>query len=137
MLPHVSFHGVYGADGQTDKTPADMAELATQNGYAADDEGTIGSFLTDMAPSLGLQCEFFAPSSASLLTYLESGYVVIVNVGPGDFTTAGHFFVATGEASDGSVKIHDPYSNANSSVTWDADVLANQSIAMYAFKAQS
>ena len=45
--------------------------------------------------------------------------------------------MATGEASDGSVKIHDPYSNANSSVTWDADVLANQSIAMYAFKAQS
>lgn len=126
-----------GLTGKTDKTPADMAELATQNGYAADDEGTIGSFLTDMAPSLGLQCEFFAPSSALLLTYLESGYVVIVNVGPGDFTTAGHFFVATGEASDGSVKIHDPYSNANSSVTWDADVVANQSIAMYAFKAQS
>lgn len=126
-----------GLTGKTDKTPADMAVLATENGYAADDEGTIGTFLTDMAPSLGLQCESFAPSSEALLTYLESGYVVIVNVGPGDFTTAGHFFVATGVATDGSIRINDPYSKANSSVTWDADRLTNQSIAMYALKAQS
>lgn len=126
-----------GLTGKTDKTPADMAVLATENGYAADDEGTIGAFLTDMAPSLGLQCESFAPSSDALLTYLESGYVVIVNVGPGDFTTAGHFFVATGVAADGSIRINDPYSKANSSVTWDADRLTNQSIAMYALKAQS
>lgn len=126
-----------GLTGKTDKTPADMAVLATENGYAADGEGTIGSFLTDMAPSLGLQCELFTPSSDALLTYLESGYAVIVNVGPGDFTTAGHFFVATGVASDGSIRINDPYSKTNSSVTWDADRLTNQSIAMYALKAQS
>lgn len=126
-----------GLTGKTDKTPADMAALATKNGYAADDEGTIGSFLVDMAPSLGLQCELFAPDAASLLTYLQSGYAVIVNVGPGDFTASGHFFVATGVGSDGSVKINDPYSRANSSKTWNVDTIANQSIAMYAFKAQS
>ena len=127
-----------GLTGKTDKTPADMAELATQNGYAADDEGTIGCVSDGHGAKPRSAMRILRASSASLLTYLkESGYVVIVNVGPGDFTTAGHFFVATGEASGRVRQDHDPYSNANSSVTWDADVVANQSIAMYAFKAQS
>ena len=126
-----------GLTGKTDKTPADLAALAESLGYAVDGEGTVGDFLPAAAPDLGLICEEFWPSSQYLRTYLESGYVVIVNVGPGDFTTAGHFFVATGLADDGSVRINDPYSSVRSAQTWDADRIANQSIAMYAFKIAS
>ena len=124
-----------GLTGKTDKTPADMAALATEDGYAIEGSGTVGDFLLDEASSLGLTCQYFWPSSASLEWYLENGFVVIVNVGPGDFTDGGHFFVAYGMASDGSVKINDPYSSVNTEKGWDADVIASQSMAMYAFKA--
>ncbi|MDO5043141.1 MAG: C39 family peptidase [Slackia sp.] len=123
-----------GLTGKTDKTPADMAAIATSNGYAEDGQGTYANFLTEMAGSFGLQCEKFTPSTQNLLTYLESGYVVICNVGPGDFTDSGHFFVATGLASDGTVKINDPYSSVTSATTWSPDRIANQSIGMYAFR---
>lgn len=123
-----------GLTGKTDKTPADMAAIATSNGYAEDGQGTYANFLTDMAGEFGLQCEKFTPSTQNLLTYLESGYVVICNVGPGDFTDSGHFFVATGLASDGTVEINDPYSSVTSATTWSPDRIANQSIGMYAFR---
>ena len=119
--------------GKTDKTPADMAALATADGYAVDGEGTIGEFLVDDAGKLGLACEEFSPSAESLVRYLKNGFVVIVNVGPGDFTDSGHFFVARGVSSDGSIQINDPYSSVNTAKTWDANAIANQSIMMYAF----
>ena len=121
--------------GKADKTPADMAALATADGYAVDGEGTIGEFLVDDAGKLGLACEEFSPSAASLVRYLKNGFIVIVNVGPGDFTDSGHFFVARGVASDGSIQINDPYSSVNTAKTWDANSIANQSIMMYAFHA--
>lgn len=129
-----SFSMVYMAlTGKTDKSPADMAALATTDGYAVDGEGTIGDFLVDDAGKLGLACEEFSPSAASLVRYLKNGFVVIVNVGPGDFTDSGHFFVARGISSDGTIQINDPYSSVNTAKTWDANAIANQSIMMYAF----
>ena len=119
--------------GKTDKTPADMAALATADGFAVDGEGTIGDFLVDDASKLGLACDEFSPSAANLVRYLKNGYVVVVNVGQGDFTDSGHFFVARGVASDGSIQINDPYSSVNTAKTWDANTIVNQSIAMYAF----
>ncbi|MBS6941776.1 MAG: C39 family peptidase, partial [Slackia piriformis] len=124
-----------GLTGKSDKTPADMAAIAAENGYAEDGQGTYATFLTDMAGQFGLQCEQFTPSTQNFLTYLQSGYVVICNVGPGDFTDSGHFFVATGLADDGTVEINDPYSSVRSAETWDAERIANQSIGMYAFRA--
>lgn len=58
--------------GKTDKSPADMAALATADGYAVDGEGTIGDFLVDDAGKLGLACEEFSPSAASLVRYLKT-----------------------------------------------------------------
>ena len=58
---------------------------------------------------------------------------MIVNVGPGDFTDSGHFFVARGVSNDGTIQINDPYSSVNTAKTWDANAIANQSIMMYAF----
>lgn len=124
-----------GLTGKTDKSPADFAAISTENGYAEDGQGTYATFLTDMSATFGLQCEKFTPTTQNFLTYLESGYVVICNVGPGDFTDSGHFFVATGLADDGTVKVNDPYSSVRSAKTWDPERIANQSIGMYAFRA--
>ena len=79
-----------------------------------------------MPESLALRARSSLPSAASLVRYLKNGFVVIVNVGPGDFTDSGHFFVARGISSDGTIQINDPYSSVNTAKTWDANAIANQ-----------
>lgn len=122
-----------GLTGKTDMTPYDMAQISIKNGFAVDDEGTVSSFLAFAAPELGLGCEEFYPSSDDLVSYLEQGYPVIVNVGEGDFTDGGHFIVATGLDENGKVIVNDPYSSVKSAKAWSAKKIANQSIGMYAF----
>lgn len=121
-----------GLTGKTDKTPADLAILAEQNGYSENGQGTYSTFLTDMAPDVGLNCWQIDSSAESLTEHLKEGYPVVVNVGPGTFTDSGHFFVARGIAEDGTIQVNDPYSSVRSAQTWDAGLISSESIAMYA-----
>jgi hypothetical protein len=82
-----------------------------------------------------MNCEMLYPTSEVITDALSSGKVIIANLGPGLFTEHGHFFVLAGLADDGKVIINDPYSVVRSSQTWDADTIANESIALYAFSA--
>ena len=123
-----------GLTGNADKTPYDMGVLATERGYAIDNEGTVSDLFVDIAPELGLQCEVFSPDSDTLEQYLENDFVVICYAGPGDFTDTGHFFVITGINDDGELTINDPYSTVRSAKTWDIDTVVSQSKKFYAFK---
>ena len=46
-------------------------------------------------------------------------------MGPGDFTTTGHFIVLSG-CEDGLIKINDPNSYANSEKLWSYEEIADQ-----------
>ena len=123
-----------GLTGKKDKNPYDMGKLADENGYMSEYEGTDGSFFIEVAENLGLECEELWPDSETLISALKSGQVVIINLAPGYFTTTGHYLVATGLASDGSVIVNDPYSVERSSQTWDPDLLTTQAYVMYGYK---
>ena len=122
-----------GFSGDTSVTPYDVAMLARNNGYETEFDGTDGSFLIHMAGDLGLTCTELSPAATNLRTTLNAGQALIINVGPGDFTTNGHFIVATGLDSEGKVIINDPYSAERSSQTWDVDTLVSQAKAFYAY----
>ena len=122
-----------GLTGKTDKTPYDTSVMAKKGGYAYDGEGTVADFLPAAASKLGLGCEEIYPDADELTSYLAQGYPVIVNVGPGDFTTAGHFIVACGLDENGKVIVNDPYSTVRSDKVWSVDTIAGQAISMYAF----
>lgn len=122
-----------GVTGKTDKNPYDMGKLADEGGYMSEYEGTVGTFFTEVAESLGLQCEELYPDSESLRDALKRGQVVIINLAPGYFTNTGHYLVATDLASDGKVIINDPYSVERSSQTWDPDLLTAESYVMYGY----
>lgn len=118
--------------GTTACTPAVAAADAEANGYAVSYEGTNGKFITERAADYGFYAYETFLSGGDLVTLLQQpGVYVIINVGPGDFTVAGHFIVATGVAADGSVIINDPYSVPNSNMTWDADRLIGQAITCF------
>jgi len=118
--------------GDTSKSPYDMGVYAMQNGYATQFDGTDGSLFTYGAAGLGLTGTNIGNDGASLTSALANGQLVVVNVGPGDFTDSGHYFVATGLAPDGSVMINDPFSAVRSEQTWDANTIASQTKVMYA-----
>lgn len=123
--------------GRTDRSPADMAQLALDRGFVSESEGTFAEFLPGVARELGLSCTELRTTARAITDALAQGQVLICNVGQGDFTDNGHFFVITGLAEDGTVWINDPYSSANSSVSWDPQRIADQAIGLYAFRASA
>lgn len=56
---------------------------------------------------------------------LDDGAVLILALGPGDFTSSGHFIVVTGY-TDGGFSVNDPNSRENSSRLWSYGRLASQ-----------
>lgn len=122
-----------GLTGKGDLSPYDMGQRAREGGYETEFDGTDASFLVYEADSLGLSCEELGVDADALRETLSAGHVVICNVGPGDFTEAGHFFVITGLNDDGTLAINDPYSAERSNRAWDIDKVLAQTMALYAY----
>ncbi len=122
-----------GLTGATDKDPYVMSVIAQQGGYMDQYHGTAHAFYVDTADAFGLRCESISVSANNIVSYLQSGHVIIANLVPGHFTTVGHYFVLVGVDSDGKIIINDPYSQVRSMQTWDADLIASESRALYAY----
>lgn len=120
-----------GLTGNPAMTPAEMGALASRDGYMDEFRGTDASFLVNEAPNFGLFCNSIPVDADTVRQCLGAGEVIICNVGPGDFTLDGHFFVIVGLNADGTVKINDPYSKVRSDKPWDINVLMNQTRALY------
>ena len=60
-----------------------------------------------------------------IIRNLEVGNPVVCIMGPGDFTSTGHFIVMTGY-EDGKIKVNDPNSPDRSNMLWDYDVIKDQ-----------
>ncbi len=124
-----------GITGKSDMTPYDMGRLADSRGYMDEFNGTSDAFLTDCAYELGLSCSRIDVSNGSLVGALRSGAVLICNVGPGDFTTGGHYIVLHGLDGSGRVLVNDPFSAKNSAKPWDVDTIIGQTKALFSYTA--
>ncbi|QOS69826.1 C39 family peptidase [Eggerthella guodeyinii] len=123
-----------GLTGKGDLSPYDMGKRASDGGYETAFDGTDATFLVNEAASLGLSCEALAADADSVRSALEGGAVLICNVGPGDFTDNGHFFVITGIDDEGNLAINDPYSAERSNRAWDVDTVLGQTIGLWAYR---
>ncbi len=122
-----------GLTGASDRSPYDLGVMAARGGYMDSFNGTDTAFLTNCASELGLSCRQLSVSSDSITSALSAGEVVICNVGPGDFTTGGHFIVLAGLDNAGDVVVNDPFSAERSAVSWPAQTIAGQTKALYAY----
>ncbi|MDD6288650.1 MAG: papain-like cysteine protease family protein [Eggerthellales bacterium] len=120
-----------GLTGQSDKSPYDFAMDAIAHDYVH--SGTDAGFYVWEAESNGFSYQELDVSSSSLKKALNSGNVVICNVGPGDFTQVGHFIVLWGINDDGTLKVNDPYSKVRSEKAWDLDQVIAQTQALMSF----
>ena len=88
--------------------------------------GSYWSLIYQGGEDLGLDVWEIDKGYASVKEELGAGHVIICLVGPGDFTTDGHFIVIAGMDADGKLIINDPNSRARSEKTWDYYLIYDQ-----------
>lgn len=115
-----------GLTGKSKWNPYKLARKAEKEGYYVKGAGTSWDLMTSGANSLGLHVENLSLNEGRILDELEQGHPIICVVGPGDFTTQGHFLVLTGVDSNGEVIINDPNSPKRSKKKWELDRLMSQ-----------
>ncbi|MCH1966333.1 C39 family peptidase [Paraclostridium sordellii] len=115
-----------GLTGNTDINPLVVRNYAYDNGFYVEGVGSSWSLISTGARHFGLDSQELHLSKSSILSTLEAGNPIIITVGPGTFTSTGHFLVLTGLTSDGKIKINDPNSKYNSSKSWDVDVFLKE-----------
>ena len=122
----------YYLTGNTEYTPAYMMDFSTRNGCVGEGGGTQWTLFSQAAPKLGLKVQEVILDENAMIRQLNQGHPIVINVGPGDFTTSGHYLVVV-SYTDGYFKVNDPNSVANSQKKWSYEQLKGQIRNLWAF----
>ena len=123
-----------GLTGDDTITPYAVARYAAQEGYYVYGAGTAWTLMSQGASHFGVEGEELPLMKSRMESALEEGWPIICVVGPGDFTTSGHFIVITG-TRDGRFTVNDPNSTQRSGMLWDYETLEPQISNLWAFRA--
>lgn len=115
-----------GLTGNVSINPLSVSNYAYKNGYYIGGVGSSWGLISEGVKNFGLKSQELPLNELSILSTLKSGNPIILTVGPGTFTSTGHFLVLTGLTDDGRIKINDPNSKLNSSKSWDVDIFLNE-----------
>jgi len=100
-----------------------MCRWSYENGYLCEGSGSYHSLIPEGGRHFGLTVEGCTVSEPQrIVDALASGKLVIAIMGPGTFTTCGHFLVMRGVTSDGKILIADPASKSKSEKEWDLEI---------------
>ena len=114
-------------------TPRYVADFAEENGFYAKGYGSTWTLMSQGGKKLGLDVTAIPPNMAQVKQHLEAGELVVFCMGPGDFTTSGHFILLTG-VKDGMVTINDPNSPTRTEMLWDLNAIKDQIENLWVFK---
>lgn len=105
--------------GQT-FTPEDACEWSIRHGYKALKQGTYYSYFEHQFEDFGISCKMLNwtntygkpnhPTHQKALEMLREGYYLIACMGPGTWTSSGHFVLVWW--ADGKIHINDPNSTS-------------------------
>lgn len=115
----------YYFTGDPDMNPLSLAKFAMDYGYRYPGNGTAWSFMSSGARQLGLHSETLPLHKETMIQALENGALIICIMGPGHFTTSGHFILLTGY-EDGAFTVNDCNSIARSQRTWTYEEIYDQ-----------
>lgn len=110
-------------------TPEALASWAASAGYAALHSGSYLSIVPGTAARYGLDCASIPVAGATadtLYDALASGGVMVALVGPGHFTSGGHFILLHGVTLSGDILVADPNSRENSLAVWDPEIILSE-----------
>ena len=111
--------------GEDRFSPAEMIRFATDNGYYSPGNGSSWTLISEGGVKLGLDVTEIPLVKKRIFDNLEVGNPIICAMGPGDFTSSGHYIVMIGTI-DGQIKINDPNSYENSAKLWTYEQIESQ-----------
>ena len=118
--------------GDASLTPAAVAAAADSGGYYVLGSGTSWDLFSQGCTAFGVTSRELPLDQGTMENALAAGEPIVCSMGPGDFTTAGHFIVITGVQEDGFT-VCDPNSRTRSGQLWSYDRLAPQIRNLWAF----
>ena len=111
----------------TDTDPAAMAAWAVQNGHWARRSGSYDSIVPGAAQAFGLEVESLPTQDPEdLRTALRDGKLLVAHIGPGHFTTGGHFILIHGATLTVDLLVADPNSPERSLMIWDPQIILDE-----------
>lgn len=116
---------IVGLTGDTSANPREVAKFSESNGYRVPGNGTDWSLFSKGAKKYDLKVKELPLWEDGIIKEIENGHPIICCVGPGDFTTTGHFILIYGY-EDGEFLIHDPNSIIRSSKKWSYEKIKGQ-----------
>lgn len=116
---------VHALTGDNSVTPASLARFSEEQGYYVEGTGTSWSLMTDGAAAWGLTEKELSLDESIMKRELDAGRLIICAMGPGDFTTAGHFILIYGYTESG-FQVNDPNCQARSGRVWTYEELSSQ-----------
>lgn len=115
----------YYLTGDENMTPDQVAKFAEKNGYYASGYGSSWTLISEGGPQLGLSVTELPLVRKKMVSALEEGKPIILSMGPGDFTSSGHYIVLTGMDGD-NFRVCDPNSIQRSDRSWSYEELEDQ-----------
>ncbi|MCM1244808.1 MAG: C39 family peptidase [Roseburia sp.] len=115
-----------GLNGTAEYDPVTVAKLADAGGYYTAGAGSLWTLMSEGAERFGLTVHSVIFDEEHIRTELLEERPVICIMGPGEFTTTGHFIVLCGIDEDGLVIVHDPNSEERSKRGWEIGELMPQ-----------
>ena len=106
-------------------SPLAVAEYAKEAGYSVDGSGSAWDLIGKGCRHYGVNAKTIKVDEDTFKERLDDGNLIVVNVGPGDFTDNGHFMVITGYDEEGFT-INDPNSIIKSNTHWQFERLHSQ-----------
>lgn len=112
--------------GDASASPDVIAQKAMELGAYVDGAGTAWSFMVDAVEEYGINVSQYGYlTKLEMEEMLDEGKMIILSMGPGDFTSSGHFIVVCGYTEEGFI-VNDPFSMIRSKIEWNYDTLSNQ-----------
>jgi len=124
----------YHLTGDENMSPDKMIQFAIDEGYCVPGNGSAWTLISRGAQKLGLNVKQLPLVESRIRKELEQGNPVICIMGPGVFTTTGHFIVLTGY-EDGKFRVNDPNSVIRSSRLWSYGEFQDQVRNLWAISA--
>ncbi len=112
-------------------TPVETAAFG--NGTYTCSAGTYWSFFGAVSEKYGVKCNQEDINAENITNGFKNGKPVIASMGPGHFTSSGHFIVLRGLDKDGKVIVADPNSEERSNETWDMDTIVSEGAQIWTF----
>lgn len=110
-----------------DISPDQMAHWAKEHQYWISGSGSTHALIPEGAKYFGFSVEPFSDyTEEGIINTLRNGSILVALMGPGRFTSTGHFIIIANYWSGSTVRIADPNDINNSQIPWEVKDLLNE-----------